>query len=419
MKFKSSERGQALIIIALAAVGLFAFAGLAIDGSRNYSQKRHAQNAADTAAYAAALAYTRQINTATNITTVINTAAQDRAASNGFNNDGTTNTVDVLTTDIAVNTGVCPPDAIGKEITVTIVSTIETSLSRVIGRDTLTSAVTATSRGCGFTIIDPFGGAAVAGLNSSTTDCAYDSGNSNAAHWTLKNGGIFSNGCAYSKNGNSVTLDPGECVATVSSASNFTCSQPNQTSMHLDTSDILDLMPPDPCDGDPGDVGITPTANQTTFSNGVYCISDLDTLDSEDITLNNATLYVTDDDFSLKFAGGGGFNGTATTGGTYTGSDTYAGYYMIIAYDPTPCPAFNTQNGQTMVLRGNSTGTFSGTILAPTACIDVRGNGESNGISTQIIAWNVTSNGNAEVYINYTPNPDLLEPYDPTISLIK
>jgi len=418
MKFKSNEKGQALIIIALAAVGLFAFAALAIDGSRNFSQKRHAQNAADTAAYAAALAYTRQLNTAPNITAAIKTAAEDRATSNGFTNDAS-NVVEVTTADITANTGICPPDAIGKEITVKIVTTIDTTFGRVIGRDTLTSAVTATARGCGFTIIDPFGGAAVAGLNSSTTDCAYDSGQSNAAHWTLKNGGIFSNGCAYSKNGGSVTLDPGECVATVSSASNFTCSQPNQTSMHLNTADILDLMPPDPCDGDPGDVGITPSANQTTFTNGVYCISDLDTLDKKDIFLDNATLYVTDDDFSLRFAGGGGFNGTATTGGTYTGSDTYAGYYMIVAYDPTPCPAFNTQNGQTMVLRGNSGGTFSGTILAPTACIDVRGNGEPNGISTQIIAWNVTSNGNAEVYINYNPNPDLLKPLDPTISLIK
>jgi Flp pilus assembly protein TadG len=403
MKNKPTEKGQALILIAFAAVVLFAFAGLAIDGSRNFSQKRHAQNAADTSAYAAALAYTRGDN--------YTTAIETRAASNGFDNNGTTNTVTITTTDIAANTGICPTGAIGKEFTVTIVSTIDTTISRVIGRDTLTSAVAATSRGCGFTIVDPFNGAAVAGLNPSTTDCAYDSGNSNAAHWTLKNGGIFSNGCAFSKNGGSVTLDPGECVATVSTASNFTCMQPNQTSMQLSTADIIALMPPNPCVS--GGVGLTPTSGQTTFSNGVYCISDLDTLDKEDVYLDNATLYVTDDDFSLKFAGGGGFNGTASNSGTY------AGYYMIVAYDPTPCPAFNTQNGQTMVLRGNSGGTFSGTILAPTACIDIRGNGEPSGIATQIIGWNVSSNGNAEVYINFSPNPDLLDPIDPTISLIK
>src|SRR6266536_6197264 len=50
------ERGQALILITLAAVGLFAITGLAIDGSAKFSDRRHAQNAADTAALAGALA---------------------------------------------------------------------------------------------------------------------------------------------------------------------------------------------------------------------------------------------------------------------------------------------------------------------------------------------------------------------------
>ena len=40
------ERGQALIVITLAAVGLFAVTGLAIDGSAKFSDRRHAQNAA-------------------------------------------------------------------------------------------------------------------------------------------------------------------------------------------------------------------------------------------------------------------------------------------------------------------------------------------------------------------------------------
>jgi hypothetical protein len=184
--------------------------------------------------------------------------------------------------------------------------------------------------------------------------------------------------------------------------------------MYLSPADIAALMPPNPCDGTPGDVGVTPSAGQTTFTNGVYCISDLDALDKKDIELNNATLYVTDLNFGLKFAGGGGFNGSPTTSGTY------AGYYMIVAYNPSnPCPAFNAKGVQTMQMRGNSGGTFSGTILAPSACLDIRGNGEPSGIHTQIIGWNVSSNGNAEVYINYNPNPDLMTPIDPTITLEK
>jgi len=409
MKF-NSEKGQALILITFGMIALIGFTALAVDGGRAFEEKRHAQNAADTAALAGALAYQRNGN--------ITTTAQERATSNGYDDNGTTNDVTVTVTNIAAGSGICPGDAAGKEITVDIVPNTDTTFARVLGRNTMTNAVTATSRACTFIVSDPFNGAAVAGLNPSTSSCAYDSGQSNSAHWTLKGGGIFSNGCAYSKNGGSVTLDPGECVATVGAASNFTCMQPNQTSMALSSADIAAMMPPNPCTS--GGIGITPTSGQTTFTNGVYCISDLDALDKKDIVLNNATLYVTDLDFGLKFAGGGGFNGSPTISGTYTGSDTYAGYYMIIAHNPSkPCTAFNAKGVQTMQLRGNSGGTFSGTILAPSACLDIRGNGEPSGINTQIIGWMVSSNGNAEVYINYNPNPDLMTPIDPTITLEK
>jgi hypothetical protein len=405
MFHKRTEKGQALILITFAMVGLVGFGALAIDGARVLSDKRHAQNAADASAFAGALAYSKGSD--------ITTAAQARATSNGYDDNDTTNDVTVTVTNIAAGSGVCPGDAAGKEITVNIVSTVTTTFARVIGRNDVTSAVTATSRSCDPTIEEPFGGAAVVGLNPSTTSCAYDSGDSNSAHWTLVGGGIFSNGCAFSKNGGSVTLDTGECVMSVGPAYNFTCMQPNKISEAVSyPADALAIMPPNPCDGTPGDVGL-PQGSGSTFSNGVYCISDLDALDKKDIVLNNATLYVTDMVFGLKFAGSGGFNGTPTTSGPY------AGYYMIVAYNPTPCPTFNAKNVQTMVLRGNSGGTFSGTILAPSACIDVRGNGEPSGIHTQIIGYNISSNGNAEVYVNYNPNPNLQEPVDPSITLTK
>src|SRR5205085_6311716 len=50
MAFKTAEKGQALILIAFTAIALFGFAALAIDGARSFSDKRHAQNAADTSA---------------------------------------------------------------------------------------------------------------------------------------------------------------------------------------------------------------------------------------------------------------------------------------------------------------------------------------------------------------------------------
>ncbi|HET9907159.1 MAG TPA: pilus assembly protein TadG-related protein, partial [Anaerolineales bacterium] len=63
MKPIHSERGQALIILALAAIGIFGIVGLAIDGSAKFSDRRHAQNAADSAALAGALALVNEDTT--------------------------------------------------------------------------------------------------------------------------------------------------------------------------------------------------------------------------------------------------------------------------------------------------------------------------------------------------------------------
>jgi len=88
MKPKASkhEQGQALVLITFAMIGLVGITGLAVDGGIAYTEKRDSQNAADAAAMAGALAKVRGGN--------ISTTAQARATSNGFDNDGTINTVD-------------------------------------------------------------------------------------------------------------------------------------------------------------------------------------------------------------------------------------------------------------------------------------------------------------------------------------
>src|SRR5512138_3705007 len=94
MKLRSRERGQALILIAFGAVALFGFTALAIDGSRVFSDRRNAQNAADTAALAAALAKIRGDN--------YSDAAFNRAASNGYANDADSNVEVHLCNDPAI-----------------------------------------------------------------------------------------------------------------------------------------------------------------------------------------------------------------------------------------------------------------------------------------------------------------------------
>lgn len=416
MAFKTTEKGQALILVALAAVALFAFAALAIDGSRAYSDKRHAQNAADTAVLAGALAYTRASDTdkavEATIYSIISSAAQDRATSNDYDNNGISNKVTITAVDVPA--GGCPGNVDGKDITVDIVSYINTTFARLLGREQITNAVTATTRACGFYWSPLFNGDAIVGLNPNTSQCGFDSGTSNSAKWKIKGSGLFSNGCAYSKNTASVNFVDGDCATAVGAASNFACSQSNQVTRKIKyPEDVLKEMPSNPCDGTPGDIGLPPPASGSTFTNGVYCIADMDAYDSADIVLSNATLYVTDTNFELKFAGGGGFSGTPSSGGEF------ADYYMVVAYESDPCEDFNDHDAQIIQFRGNGSGTFSGTILAPSACLDLRGNGEADGIHTQLIGYNVSSNGDAEVYINYQIDENHENPVYPTVSILK
>ena len=79
MKKINSQKGQALILIALAMVGLVGFIALAVDGGRVLSDRRHAQNAADTSVLAAAL---KKVKGGTSVE--VKNAGKNRATSNGY-----------------------------------------------------------------------------------------------------------------------------------------------------------------------------------------------------------------------------------------------------------------------------------------------------------------------------------------------
>ncbi len=80
--------GQAIVLIAFAAVGLIAIMGLSIDGGRVLLLQRRTQNAADAAVLAATRAMCRgDVNYVQ--------AGLNTAAANDFNNDNVTNTVSI------------------------------------------------------------------------------------------------------------------------------------------------------------------------------------------------------------------------------------------------------------------------------------------------------------------------------------
>jgi len=82
-----NEKGQAIALMVVVLAAIVAIVALAVDGGRLYYEQRTAQNAADNASLAGALALCERTN--------VNTAAFGSALTNGFNNNGTTNSVSV------------------------------------------------------------------------------------------------------------------------------------------------------------------------------------------------------------------------------------------------------------------------------------------------------------------------------------
>jgi len=415
---KTSEKGQALILIALAAIGLFAFAALAIDGSRVYSDKRHAQNAADTAALAGALVYTRadadDIENDSEILTLVTGAAQPRATGNGYDggakNDITISTV-AVTTDCRSKQG--------REITVKIVSYLDTTLARVIGRTQITNAVTATALACRPFHDIPFDKNAIVSLAPEGTGFDANGG----PNVIVTGGGIYSNSTGDSHPDAAISCGGGAhftapSVTVVGGVDITGCSTltddptPNITHTPLTYADYSDLFPDEPdCDDgaaylsggqwhpQPGTDGSTVALNGTMdFAPGLYCVTNSPGNAVDTLSGTGVTFFIDVAGFNMKLNGDGeGFNGlTAPTSGDYQG----VLFYLAPEFDVDG----NLIQTQQLDLRGNGNADVSGTVIAPSANVTMFGNSGTGAIDSQIIAYTVDTGGGADVTVAFNPD---------------
>jgi len=432
MQNYSSEKGQALIIITLAATILFGFAALAIDGSMVFSDKRHAQNAADTAAFAGALAYTRNNNNDDDneeeggSMNVIRTAARDRATSNGYDN-GPTNDVTVSATDVPSDE--CPAGT-GKDITVTITSDVNTTFARVIGRNQVTNIVSATTRVCGRYNGPPFNGNAIVSLAPDGT--GYE-GNGNA-DWIIEGGGIFANSSSFiaahcQSAATSITVPSVTVVGDVSWGNcDMNISGPTDTAAtQLTYSNYSSLFPRQPaCNGT-----ATPSGGQwhpqsgadgsrvafsgdMDFAPGLYCVTN-ETVGPYhgELTGSEVTFYIMSYNFELKFNGAGNsFNASAPTSGEYKGVLMYLAPRVDSNGNLLP-------TGQALDLRGNGDGDIIGTIIAPSAYVTMFGNSGAGALNSQIIAYLIDSGGTADIHIAYNANDNYQADIPNTLTLLR
>lgn len=444
-----SEGGQALVLIVLAAIGLFAFAALAIDGSAVFSDRRHSQNASDTAAFAAALARVRNNPSWDQV-------GKDRAIANGYDDSDGITEVYVHLCSVATSTSegvalTCQGLPIGANpahyVHVYIKSVVNLSFARVIGWQQVINRTDAVVRATPGEVTEWFNGMA---LVAAMTGCPapgefgpFDVGGSGST--VVTNSGVFVNSScseAFRDNGSSnfVSTDPdsGVCVVGgidpwppvdgVTPAPDANCG----TQININDYWMPDSEPPTPnllaarC-ANPGSIvdhgggnyeanpGYFETSPQTfpdvspagvlKLNRGVYCLrdgmvlsgnwtitSDLDDDNTHDSDTEGVFFYLTGGDFKLN---GGSNLELHAIDSTADGFPEELMKYLL--YIPPSNPA-------AIEINGNNGSTFTGTILAPTSSVDLTGNGNSYELHTQIIGYNTRISGSATIDITYDPN---------------
>lgn len=394
-----SQRGQALVIIALAAVGLVAMVGLVVDGGRVFLDRRTAQNAADSAALASALSRIKGQDWIA--------AANASAARNGYNNDGVTNTVQVYGP---------PKDGphAGKAeyLQVVITSHVSTYFARVVGRDRITNVVEAVARIKLPEITELLDGAAVVSL-APTSDC-----NNRKSFWVhgeatldITGGGVFVNSnnrdCAIFQNGSGSIRIRDDHAINVVGGTSIQKPQLLTPQVTVGASPISYPPPfimPDPGCGQEAQV----SEDGTSMSAGAWG----DEFPPEGVTHLGAGVYCLGNGMNIT----GNLEGNSVVFKVERGEVRFSSADIILG---APSSGNNAglliylpmENNSRVVLNGGPGSAIKGTILAPASRIIIKGMDSRIGFRSQIIGYTVEADGNSNVVIVYNDaqNYDAME----------
>jgi Flp pilus assembly protein TadG len=419
---KHSPRGQALILIVFGIIGLIGMTALAIDGGNAYSDRRHAQNAADTAALGGALAYIR------GQTTTWQNASVTLAADNGYNNDGVVNTVNAyLCTDPNSSCGTYAGN--NQYLQVIIVSHVNTYFAQVIGIPQMTNTVQAIAHITPGTNQPLYGGHAIATTDTSSCKDIQYGGN---AKVVISGSGIYDNSgssCAFFNNSTSSNQlsAPSMCVVGGAQYNNGALSVPDSTN-----SGITQYCPAQPgpilpditCSGnaavngstmspgwyDGGGNGQFPPSGVTTLQDGVYCVKNdkgFELSGNQSLTGNNIVIYMQDGDVDLTGNGNVTLTAPESNNCSNTGLDG-----LLIYLPPT--------NSSPVTINGGGNFSIVGSILAPASQCNMLGGGSNTTpLQSQLICNSVKLGGQSDTYIHYDPCQQVQLPTNPMLNLAK
>ena len=420
---RTSEKGQALILIVFGFIGMLSLTALAIDGGNIFADRRQAQNAADAAAKASALAWVSgqdfQVKGASLITANHYTASNSTSSITSVDN----------------NTG-CASTSTGKVFTVTIVSTVNMWFAPVLGINQTTNQVSAQSRACKGTATQPyFPTNAVMSLKTGTCNGAATAsllmnGSANLQIW---GGGMSSNSsdpdCTLFQGGQTqikmaeIGTSCGN-ISTVAASGTFNgITFPNGCGSIVKNAAQVSI-PPDnaiSCPGTPASPGQSGTytgtfpGSITSLSPGMYCIDGTFKLNNNQKLSGTGVTIVLLNQTDASWNGGSEMKLTAATNTNSSANQvaTAAGAIPgLLIY------AANS-NHSSIDLNGNGNVSLSGTVLATGADCFFAGSGQIQKAKLQFICDTWRMNGSGQGELIYDPSVLYIPPNGSTIQLIQ
>lgn len=436
-----TENGQALILIAVSSIALIAFVALAIDGSRQLSDRRHAQNAADTAALAGALAKVKN-----DPDWVL--AAKDRAAGNGYTGDLVQSIVEVYNPPISGIYSDCSNVRFTctDYIQVIITSYVDTTFARVIGFNRVQNRVQAVAGMIAQNNNFTFGGNAIIAL--SQEGCGLVAGGT--TNVVVNGGGLFSNSadetCSFKKQSCAGLLDVNNLDGTqgnITSVGGYTVNTNcmPQGNLVIGAKQISfpppyqELPEPAECSTPGGITWDTPTDTTTLtpgyfdqipgngnkwktnviLTPGVYCIGTAMRTNNTEVIRVAGTFGVDPPDpgVFLYFKPGGYFTFNGGSGVQLWGINqanididpslsVYKGFLMYLA------PDYASGSPSICTINGTSGDAFQGTIYAPYCDLKLNGTSDTTSFQSQLIGYTVDLTGASGVTLNYTSDDNAI-----------
>ena len=403
MKHSSdNERGQAIVILALAMIVLLLFAGLAIDGGNAYVERRRSQNAADAAALAGArqlwMQQVAQNGNEADLLQVIYTAAVANGVAGPTSGSNpnveawyTTNADGTQVNPNQVGTlGFIPPNVTGLRVKASrqFSTFVGGFLRQSPAADAQATAIIVPPVPCSSWAIYATGSQSCPPAHVSI------SGGGQGIHIT--NGGVYSGGdmqCDTSK----ATVDAPYVWEYAGSLTNGQCATGNGSTVVQGTVsapptwDYNDFLPGGPVNSALGSDYHAISDHTTITTNGLYFVNDTATHLSVDSSVTHLTIVANGE---IQFSGGINL------------SPFYSGLLLFS----------NAASGSgTSVKISGSNLNWQGLIYAPNGSVDM--SASANGtIGGQIYAACVDMSG-AEMNINYDPGS--CAPQRATIKLLK